>query len=117
MFRAEIQWLEVGPTLKLQGELAEDWAAQARSLVTQEILPRGLIVDITNLSHIDSAGEQLLKWLASTGALFLARSFYANALCDRLGLSPLQMSGRGRRRHGSDEESPSRKASFLVEVS
>ena len=31
MFRAEIQWLASGPTLKLEGKLVADWAEQARS--------------------------------------------------------------------------------------
>src|ERR1039457_7736510 len=30
MFRAEIQWLASGPTLKLKGRLVADWAEQAR---------------------------------------------------------------------------------------
>ena len=57
MFRAEIQWLASGPTLKLEGKLAADWAEQARCLVTKDILPKGLIVDLTEVSYIDSVGE------------------------------------------------------------
>ncbi len=30
MFRAKILWLANGPTLKLEGKLAADWAEQAR---------------------------------------------------------------------------------------
>ena len=64
MFRAEIQWLGNGPTLKLEGKLVTDWAEQARCLVTKNVLPKGLIVNLTEVSYIDSVGEQLLKWLA-----------------------------------------------------
>ena len=39
MFRAEIQWLASGPTLKLEGKLVADWAEQARCLVTKDVLP------------------------------------------------------------------------------
>jgi hypothetical protein len=64
-----------------------------------------LIVDLTEVSYIDSVGEQLLKWLASVGALFVAGNVYAIAVCDRLGLSPVQrISERRRRRHGTYEE-------------
>jgi ABC-type transporter Mla MlaB component len=65
MFRAEIQWLSSGPTLKLEGRLVADWAEQARCLVTRNVLPKDLIIDLTEVSYVDSMGEQLLRWLAS----------------------------------------------------
>jgi ABC-type transporter Mla MlaB component len=104
MFRAEIQWLASGPTLKLEGKLVADWAEQARCLVTKDVLPEGLIVDLTEVSYIDSAGEQLLKWLASVGAVFVAGSIYAFAICDRLRLSPKHRVSERRKRHGNNEE-------------
>ena len=45
MFRAEILWLANGPTLKMEGRLVGEWAEQARSLVTTDVVPKGLIVD------------------------------------------------------------------------
>ncbi|HXJ87130.1 MAG TPA: hypothetical protein VMS18_09965, partial [Candidatus Binatia bacterium] len=105
MFRANIQWLASGPTLKLEGKLVADWAEQAMCLVTKDLLPKGLIVDLTQVSYVDSVGEQLLKWLASVGAVFVAGNVYANALCDGLGLSPIQkIAGRRERRHGNNDE-------------
>ncbi len=86
MFRAEILWLASGPTLKLEGRLVADWAEQAGCLVTKDVLPKDLVVDLSELSYIDSRGEQFLKWLASVGAVFTAGSVYAFAICDRLGL-------------------------------
>jgi ABC-type transporter Mla MlaB component len=86
MFRAEILWLASGPTLKLEGKLVADWAEQARCLVTKDVLPKGLLVDLTDVSYVDSAGEQLLNWLASVDAVFIAGSVYAFAVCDRLRL-------------------------------
>jgi len=115
MFRAEIQWLASGPTLKLEGKLVADWAQQARCLVTKDVLPEGLIVDLSGLSEIDSVGEQLLQWLDSVGALFVAGSVYAIAVCDRLRLSPMQtISERRKRRHGSSGERPAVKDSHPV---
>jgi len=78
------------PTLKLEGKLVAGWAEQARCLVTKDVLPKGLIVDLTEVGYIDSVGEQLLKWLASVGPLFVAGSIYAFAVSDRLRLLPLQ---------------------------
>ena len=118
MFRAEIQWLASGPTLKLEGKLVADWAEQARCLyVTKDVLPKGLIVDLTEVSYIDSVGEQLLKWLASVGAVFVAGSVYAFAVCDRLRLSPTQrISERRKRRHGNNEERSSIRHSHSLEA-
>ena len=105
MFRAEIRWLASGPTLKLEGKLVADWAEQARSLVTKDVLPKGLIVDRTEVSYVDSVGEQLLTWFASVGAVFVAGSVYAFALCHRLRLPPMQrIAERRKRQHGNHGE-------------
>ena len=102
MFRAEIQWLANGPTLKLEGRLVAEWAEQARRLVTKDVLPKALIVDLTDVSYVDSAGEQLLKWLASAGAVFVAGSIYSFDVCDRLRLLPMQRTAdRRKRQHGN----------------
>jgi hypothetical protein len=95
MLRAEIRWLKNGPTLKMAGRLVGDWAEQARSLVTEDIIPKGLIVDLTEISSVDCVGEQLLKWLGSVGAEFVARSIYALDVCERLDL-PLLVLRRSR---------------------
>jgi len=116
MFRAEIRWLAMGPTLKLEGKLAADWAEQARSLVTKDVLPKGLTVDLTEVSYVDSAGEQLLKWLAGVGAVFVAGSVYALALCDRLRLPLMQrIAERHKRRDGSCRKRSSIKHSAPAE--
>jgi len=117
MFRAEIQWSASGPTLKLEGRLVADWAEQARCLVTKDVLPQDLIVDLTEVSYIDSMGEQLLKWLASVGAVFIAGSVYAFAVCDRLRLPPMQsITDRRKWRHGSSGERSSTQHSHPVEA-
>ena len=102
MFRAEMQWLASGPTLKLEGRLVADWAEQARCLVTKDVLPKDLIVDLTEVSYVDSVGEQLLKWLASAGAVFIAGNVYALTVCDRLHLSLIQRIAERRKPHGND---------------
>ena len=90
MFRAEILWLANGPTLKMKGRLVGEWAEQARCLVTTDVVPKGLIVDLTEVSYVDSAGERFLSWLDSVGAVFTANGVYATAVCERLGLLPMQ---------------------------
>ena len=90
MLAAEIRWLASGPTLKMKGTLGRDWAAQAGSLVRKDVIPAGLLVDLTEVSYIDTAGEDLLKWLASMGAEFTADSIYAVHVCERLHLPLLE---------------------------
>jgi len=86
VFRAELQWLTDGPTLKLEGRLADGWAEQARSLVTRSVVPNGLIVDLSDVTYVDSVGEELLTWLSSIGAEFVAETVYALDTCERLRL-------------------------------
>ena len=42
------------------------------------------------MSYIDTAGEDLLKWLASMGAEFAADNIYAVNVCERLHLPLLE---------------------------
>ena len=101
MFRAKIMWLANGLTLKMEGRLVGEWAEQARCLVTTHVVPKGLIVDLTEVSYVDSAGERLLSWLGSVGAVFASTGVYATAVCERLGL--LLVHRIPARRHGSNE--------------
>ncbi len=75
MFRAQINQMPDGPTLKMEGCLVAEWAQEAKSLMTSGPVPKDLIVDITDVSHIDSVGEQVLAWLASIGASFMAGGY------------------------------------------
>ena len=114
MFRAEILWLANGPTLKMEGRLVGEWAEQARYLVTTDVVPKGLIVDLTEVSYVDSAGERLLSWLGSVGAGFVASGVYAPAVCERLGLSPVRRMPA--RRHGNNAGSPQLRIPMQVDA-
>ncbi len=114
MFRAEILWLANGPTLKMEGRLVGEWGEQARYLVTTDVVPKGLIVDLTEVSYVDSAGERLLSWLGSVGAVFVASGVYAPAVCERLGLSPVRRMPA--RRHGNNERSPQLRIPMQVDA-
>ena len=105
MLRAEIRWLRIGPTLKMEGELVGQWAEQARCLVTDGVVPKGLIVDLNDVSCVDTAGERLLSWWASLGAVFAASTVYAIAICERLGLPTARRITA--RRHESEENKSS----------
>lgn len=86
VFRADMKWLANGPVLKLEGRLGGDWVEQARSMVTRQVVPKGLRVDLTDVTFVDPLGEQLLNWFSGVGAQFVARSIYALGVCERLEL-------------------------------
>ena len=86
MFRAQIIQLANGPTLKMEGNLVGQWAEEARSLLTSGPVPHGLVIDLTDVSYVDSVGEDVLAWFASVGASFMAKAVYAASLCERLQL-------------------------------
>lgn len=105
MLRADIQWLDKGPILRMAGKLVGDWAEQARNLVTKDVVPKGLMIDLTEVSYIDPVGEEFLKWLASVGAVVVAGNVYAMAVCERLRLLPVQRRvERHKRRQRNDDE-------------
>ena len=86
MFRAQIIQLANGPTLKMEGNLVGQWAEEAKSLVTNGPVPKGLIVDLTDVSFVDSVGENVLTWFASVGASVMAKAVYSGSLCEQLQL-------------------------------
>lgn len=89
MFRAQMHQLVSGPVLKFEGSLVGRWAEEAKSLITSSPVPKGLIVDLTDVGYVDSGGEQVLIWLASVGARFVAGGVYTASVCERL-LLPLK---------------------------
>jgi len=86
MFRAEIHHSTNGSVLKMEGRLVGDWAEQALFLVARGSVPKGLIVDLTEVTYVDFVGEQVLNWLSSVGAAFVANSVYTAGVCERLDL-------------------------------
>src|ERR1700759_5002482 len=87
MFRAELNRFADGSLLTMEGRLVGDWANEVKSLLSQGPVPKGLIVDLTEVGYVDPIGEQVLTWLGSLGARFVARGVYAVATCKRLKLA------------------------------
>ncbi len=86
MLRAEFHNITNGLTLKLEGRLVGEWAVQVKSLVAKEALPKRLVVDLTEVTYVDSVGEHLLTWLGTLHAAFAAETCYAHNLCEQLHL-------------------------------
>jgi hypothetical protein len=112
MFRAEIQWLASGPTLKMEGKLVGEWAEEAMSLLIKKVVPQGLVVDLTAVTYIDCLGEEFLKWLGRAGSAFVPGNVYTSGVCEQLNL-PILRDGSAppSRRRGNAGERAKIKAS------
>ena len=86
MFRAEICLLSNGLILKMEGKLVDGCAEQAKCLIAETAVPEPFVVDITDVSYIDDAGERVLWWFRSIGAVFVVKGVYGAGVCERLHL-------------------------------
>ncbi|HVO59467.1 MAG TPA: hypothetical protein VMT53_00960 [Terriglobales bacterium] len=72
--------------MRLEGRLVSNFAEVVRIALTRRKLRRRVLVELSDLTSVDEAGEGLLLWLGQMGAEFVAESSYARCLCDRLQL-------------------------------
>jgi hypothetical protein len=86
MLRIEFGQLADGPTATLQGRFVGDWAEQAKSLFMHASVPAGLVIDLREVTYVDSVGEEVLVWFRSIGATFVAENSYSLDACERLHL-------------------------------
>jgi anti-anti-sigma regulatory factor len=90
MMRMNVQFAEKVIRIRLEGRLAEQWAEELQKLAVRAIGSRGpdanIEVNLTEVSHLDSRGEEVLKWLSRLGARFVAESASSQWLCERIGL-------------------------------
>lgn len=86
MLRVEIQNTENSLILALEGRFTDGAAENTRTLITR--CPEGmrLVVDLTEVTFVDSAGEEVLSFFGQFGAEFVAQTSYALDICDRLNL-------------------------------
>lgn len=94
MLRAEFSHDNGGLALKLEGRLVAAWAVQVKSFVSRHFVPNGLLVDVSQVTYVDSVGEQLLLWLRALQAQFVADTCYARHVCERLQLTLKGDAGR-----------------------
>jgi hypothetical protein len=108
MLRVQIQDSANGLTLKLEGRFTGDDAGNTRVLITRFRYGMGFVLDLTDVTFIDSIGEEVLSFFGRFGAEFVAPTSYTVDVCERLhlrlardgdtsGASPTN--GRRRRAH------------------
>ena len=87
MLRAQLDQSSEGLAVKLEGWLVSAWAVQVKAHVSRHFVANGLLVDLSDVTYVDSTGEQLLLWLRDLHARFMAGTCYARDICERLHLN------------------------------
>jgi len=86
MLRVEISDSANGLSLKLEGRFTGDDAENTRTLITHCRDAMKLVLDLTNVTFIDSVGEEVLSFFGRFGAEFAASTSYTLDVCERLHL-------------------------------
>jgi len=86
MLRVEIDYSANSLTLKLEGRFTGDDAENTRTLITRCRDGMRLVLDLTDVTFIDSAGEEVLSFFGRFGAEFAASTSYTLDVCERLHL-------------------------------
>lgn len=82
MLRVELR----DSVLKLEGRLTSADAGHIRTLTTRSDTLGKILVDLTEVTFVDSVGEAVLSFLGRLGAEFLAETAYSLDVCERLDL-------------------------------
>jgi len=86
MLRVETQDSANTLSLKLEGRFTGDDADHTRTLTTRCRAGMRLVVDLTDVTFIDSVGEGVLSFFGRFGAEFIAQTSYSLDVCERLHL-------------------------------
>jgi hypothetical protein len=74
-------------TLRMSGRMAEGCREEIESFVGSHKALSGMVVDLSQVTYFDWAGEAALCWLGQLGAKFTANNPYSLHVCERLQLS------------------------------
>jgi hypothetical protein len=96
MFRITVDKHAAGGTMRIEGRFVAHFAEEAKQAIISRNLPAELVVDLSDVTFADAAGEEALRWLRRLGAKFVAENSYALHLCERLHLPLLVVAARTR---------------------
>jgi hypothetical protein len=86
MFRVEMHHGANALVMKIEGQLSGNYAEHTGTLLTGYNTELPLVVDLTDVTFVDSAGEGVLSFFGRIGAEFIADNAYSRDLCERLNL-------------------------------
>ncbi len=101
MFRVEMHRGANALVMKIEGQLSGNYAEHTRTLMTRCNIELPLVVDLTDVTFVDSEGEGVLSFFGRLGAEFIADDAYSRDLCERLNLPVTTGAVRSRRRKGA----------------
>ena len=95
MLRVDVRDSANALSLKLEGRFTGNDAQNTCALMARCHDGMTLIVDLTEVTFIDSVGEEVLSFFGRFGAIFVAPTSYTLDICERLHLrlAPSQSSG------------------------
>jgi hypothetical protein len=96
MLRVEMHDGDGTLIIRLYGRLSGEYADAIRNLLTRCNPEMRLVVDLTEVTFVDAAGEEVLSLFGQQSGEFMADNVYAKSLCERLHL-PVAHSKRRRR--------------------
>ena len=91
MLRVDFEDVGDTVTIRLQGRFVGPFAKDTRDLVTHCKIPPRLVVNLSEVTFVDAAGEEILSWLARIGGRFIADNCYPQHVCERLRLPLVPM--------------------------
>ncbi len=86
MLRVDIRHSANALSLTLEGRFTGNDAENTRTLTARRDDGMKLIVDLTEVTFIDSVGEEVLSYFGRFGAKFIAQTSYTLDICERLHL-------------------------------
>ena len=95
MLRVEFEDVRDTVTMRLQGRFVGPFAKDTRGLVTHCKIPPRFVVNLSEVTFVDTAGEEILSWLARIGGRFIADNCYPQHVCERLRLPMVPKTCRG----------------------
>jgi hypothetical protein len=72
--------------LRMSGRLAEGCRDEVETFVGSHETVPNMVVDLSEVTYIDWAGEEVLSWLGQRGVRFTASNSYPLHICERLRL-------------------------------
>jgi len=96
MLRVEMHDGDGKLIMRLYGRISGEYAEDIRNLLMRCNPEMRLVVDLTEVTFVDAAGEELLSLFGQQSGEFIAENVYAKSLCERLKL-PIAHSRRRRR--------------------
>ncbi len=86
MLRVEVHRSANSLSLRLEGRFTGNDAENTRTLMARCHHGMTLVVDLTEVTFVDSVGEEVLSFFGLLGAEFVAQTSYTLDICERLHL-------------------------------